>query len=89
MFRPLERMFSELLTPLELGDTGPQSWTNFGKFGKSPKNSTDIRRKILKNGLKIGKMIFFFILSDWTELKSVLEFSMFLTIFSKSVFFCR
>ena len=29
-----------------------QSWTNFGKSGKSRKCSTDIRRKILKNGLR-------------------------------------
>ena len=28
-------MFREPLTPLELGDTWSQRWTNFGKFGKS------------------------------------------------------
>ena len=33
MFRPLERMFSELLTPLELGDTSSQRWTNKNRNG--------------------------------------------------------
>ena len=28
-------MFREPLTPLELGDTWSQRWTNFGKIGKS------------------------------------------------------
>ena len=33
--RAVERMSCELLTPLELGDRGPQSRTNFGKIPKS------------------------------------------------------
>ena len=42
-------MFREPLTPLELGDTWSQTWTNFGKIGKSGILLTAKVRKILKN----------------------------------------
>ena len=56
MFRPLERMFSELLTPLELGDTSSQRWTKkkrngfFAIFHQTYQIQTQLRETLVQHG---------------------------------------
>ena len=46
MASALQRTYSELLTPLELGDRDPQSWMHFGKIQK-------IQYHLYRNSMKI------------------------------------
>ena len=52
--RAVERMSCELLTPLELGDRGPQSRMNFGKIPKSGGSSDHFPIGTTAKSVQIG-----------------------------------
>ena len=52
--RAVERMSSELLTPLELGDTVDQTWMNFGEIPKSGGSSDHFPIGTTAKSVQIG-----------------------------------